>query len=102
MMVGSASAASAAAGAVISESRDVMNYGPTKRRGGMSARAVGLLAVVGLIGIPASAADVGPSFRNDVMAVLAKSGGSAGACHGNKSGKAGVQVSLRGQDPGWD
>ncbi len=42
------------------------------------------------------------SFRNDVMAVLAKSGCSAGACHGNKSGKGGLKLSLRGQDPHAD
>src|SRR5260221_1300406 len=42
------------------------------------------------------------SFRNDVMAVLAKSGCSAGACHGNKNGKAGFKLSLRGQDPDID
>ena len=29
------------------------------------------------------------TFRNDVMAVLAKGGCSSGPCHGNASGKAG-------------
>ena len=43
-----------------------------------------------------------PSFRNDVMAVLSKAGCNAGACHGNKSGKGGFKLSLRGQDPGED
>jgi hypothetical protein len=42
------------------------------------------------------------TFRNDVMAVLAKAGCSAGACHGNKSGKGGLKLSLRGQDPAAD
>src|SRR5467141_260805 len=42
------------------------------------------------------------SFRNDVMAVLAKSGCTAGACHGNKNGKGGFKLSLRGQDPDID
>src|SRR3989440_12398186 len=42
------------------------------------------------------------SFRNDVMAVIAKAGCNAGACHGNKSGKGGFKLSLRGQDPDWD
>lgn len=42
------------------------------------------------------------SFRNDVMAVLSKSGCNAGACHGNKNGKAGFKLSLRGQDPDAD
>lgn len=43
-----------------------------------------------------------PSFRNDVMAVLSKSGCNAGACHGNKNGKGGFKLSLRGQDPTLD
>ncbi len=42
------------------------------------------------------------SFKNDVMAVLANSGCNAGACHGNKSGKGGFKLSLRGQDPDAD
>ena len=50
----------------------------------------------------ASAAEPVPSFRNDVMPVLSKAGCNAGACHGNKSGKGGFKLSLRGQDPGDD
>src|SRR5258705_4322531 len=42
------------------------------------------------------------SFRNDVMAVFAKAGCNAGACHGNKNGKGGFKLSLRGQDPDLD
>jgi hypothetical protein len=42
------------------------------------------------------------SFRNDVMPILSKAGCNAGACHGNKSGKAGFKLSLRGQDPDLD
>src|SRR5436190_22943251 len=42
------------------------------------------------------------SFRNDVMAVLAKAGCNAGTCHGNKNGKGGFKLSLRGQDPDLD
>src|ERR671917_569443 len=45
---------------------------------------------------------VAPSFRNDVTAVLSKAGCNAGACHGNKSGKGGFKLSLRGQDPDAD
>src|SRR5437773_9047636 len=59
--------------------------------------------------IAATAADVRAddlrrdiSFRNDVMAVLSKAGCNAGACHGNKSGKGGFKLSLRGQDPDLD
>ena len=39
------------------------------------------------------------SFRNDVMAVISKAGCNAGTCHGNKNGKGGFKLSLRGQDP---
>src|SRR5438309_10868809 len=42
------------------------------------------------------------SFRNDVMAVFSKAGCNAGACHGNKNGKASFKLSLRGQDPDLD
>src|SRR3989475_12727196 len=42
------------------------------------------------------------SFRNDVMAVLSKAGCNAGTCHGNKNGKGGFKLSLRGQDPNTD
>jgi hypothetical protein len=42
------------------------------------------------------------SFRTDVMAVLSKAGCNAGACHGNRNGKGGFKLSLRGQDPGGD
>ena len=42
------------------------------------------------------------SFRNDVMAVLAKAGCNQGTCHGNQNGKAGFKLSLRGQDPQID
>ena len=42
------------------------------------------------------------SFRNDVMAVLSKAGCNAGTCHGNKNGKGGFLLSLRGQDPAED
>src|SRR3989442_930339 len=42
------------------------------------------------------------SFRNEVMAVLSKAGCSAGTCHGNKNGKGGFKLSLRGQDPDLD
>src|SRR3954447_26912936 len=46
---------------------------------------------------PVRAGAAAPSFRNDVMAVLSKAGCNAGACHGNKSGKGGFKLSLRGE-----
>ena len=57
-----------------------------------------------LIGSPAICAELTAtvSFRNDVMAVLSKAGCNAGACHGNKNGKGGFKLSLRGQDPDLD
>ncbi len=42
------------------------------------------------------------SFQNEVMAVLSKSGCNLGLCHGNKNGKGGFKLSLRGQDPELD
>ncbi len=42
------------------------------------------------------------SFRNEVMAVLSKAGCNAGVCHGNKFGKGGFKLSLRGQNPALD
>lgn len=42
------------------------------------------------------------SFRNEIMAVLSKAGCNAGTCHGNKNGKGGFKLSLRGQDPAAD
>ena len=50
--------------------------------------------------LPGSEAPV--SFRNDVMAVLAKGGCNSGPCHGNANGKAGFKISLRGDDPDFD
>jgi hypothetical protein len=54
------------------------------------------------IGSRQSAIQTEVSFRNDVMAVLSKAGCSAGTCHGNKNGKGGFKLSLRGQDPDID
>jgi len=61
----------------------------------------GLLALL-LATLPMVGAESGISFRNDVMAVLSKTGCNAGQCHGNANGKAGFKLSLRGQDPDWD
>lgn len=52
--------------------------------------------------LPAPADQAAPSFRNDVMAVLSRSGCSLGTCHGNQLGKGGLKLSLRGQDPDAD
>ena len=42
------------------------------------------------------------SFRNEVMAVLARGGCNQGACHGNQNGKNGFKLSLRGEAPDFD
>lgn len=66
-------------------------------------RLTGLLTLA--LGLGAhGAVEAGPpiSFRNDVMAVLSKSGCNLGTCHGNARGKGGFQISLRGQDPAGD
>src|SRR5438270_9053564 len=63
------------------------------------------LAAALLGALPAQAADVSEpavSFRTDVMAVLSKAGCNMGICHGNKFGKGGFKLSLRGEDPDWD
>src|SRR5687768_918030 len=66
-------------------------------------KALAITAVLGLCLIPkpGQAGDE-VSFRNDVMAVLSKAGCNAGTCHGNKNGKGGFMLSLRGQDPSLD
>jgi hypothetical protein len=43
-----------------------------------------------------------PSFRNHVLAVMAKSGCNSGSCHGALAGKGGFKLSLRGYDPESD
>ena len=48
------------------------------------------------------AADRVPSFAQEVMPVLSKSGCNMGACHGNLNGKGGFKLSLRGEDPKYD
>ena len=53
------------------------------------------------MGDPLSAANA-VSFRNDVMAVLSRSGCNSGPCHGNLNGKGGFKLSLRGESPDTD
>jgi len=59
------------------------------------------LMVIGLL-LCASGGAAAVSFRNDVEAVISKAGCNAGTCHGNKYGKGGFKLSLRGQDPALD
>src|SRR3989440_7489865 len=58
--------------------------------------------VIGLLTTASTMAQAAVGFRNDVEPVLAKAGCNAGTCHGNKYGKGGFKLSLRGQDPELD
>lgn len=58
------------------------------------------LAMAATMVVAAPAQEV--SFRRDVMAVLSKAGCNLGTCHGNKNGKGGLLLTLRGQDPEAD
>jgi hypothetical protein len=58
-----------------------------------------VLAFVASAAVSRAAAPAEVSFRNDVMAVLSKTGCNSGACHGNRAGKGGFKLSLRGEDP---
>src|SRR5919106_816531 len=64
--------------------------------------AVLILFISGLFACHASEPVSDVSFKNDVMAVLSKAGCNAGTCHGNKNGKGGFKLSLRGEDPDAD
>jgi hypothetical protein len=43
-----------------------------------------------------------PSFRQDVIPLLTRSGCNAGTCHGKVAGQNGFRLSLRGYAPDWD
>ncbi len=43
-----------------------------------------------------------PSFMQDVLPILTRSGCNTGACHGKLSGQNGFRLSLRGYAPEWD
>lgn len=61
---------------------------------------MGLVFPIGLLAAEAVPAKV--SFQTDVMAALSKAGCNLGTCHGNKHGKGGFKLSLRGQSPEQD
>src|ERR1700681_3429850 len=58
--------------------------------------------VLTLFVAPAVQAQEPVSFRNEVMAVLSRSGCNQGICHGNLNGRGGFKLSLRGQDLDFD
>ena len=43
-----------------------------------------------------------PSFKQDLLPILTRSGCNTGACHGKLSGQNGFRLSLRGYAPEWD
>src|SRR4051794_8592864 len=49
-----------------------------------------------------ASAEAPVSYRNEVVALLARAGCNQGVCHGNLHGKGGFKLSLRGQDPAAD
>ncbi|MCA9049719.1 MAG: DUF1553 domain-containing protein [Planctomycetaceae bacterium] len=49
-----------------------------------------------------SAEPAAPSFDQDVMAILSRTGCNQGTCHGSAGGKGGLKLSLRGQDADAD
>jgi hypothetical protein len=46
--------------------------------------------------------DVAPSFKNDVLPILTRSGCNMGSCHGAAAGKNGLRLTLRGYAPEVD
>jgi hypothetical protein len=56
------------------------------------------LALTFTLAASLSAAEVAPSFRNQVQPILAKAGCSTGACHGAAAGQGGFKLSLLGYD----
>jgi hypothetical protein len=65
-----------------------------------------IVMAVALAGGAAAMAPAGEaaevSFGVDVMAVLSKAGCNMGVCHGNRNGKGGFKLSLRGDNPQAD
>lgn len=68
----------------------------------MKYAAIALALFAAFPSAPVAAAADRPSFRNDVMPILSKSGCNMGACHGNKNGKGGFKLSLRGENAATD
>ncbi|MDQ3330255.1 MAG: DUF1549 and DUF1553 domain-containing protein [Planctomycetota bacterium] len=61
-----------------------------------------LLIILLSVASPAPTHAASPSFRTHVMPVLSRAGCNQGTCHGNKNGKGGFQLSLRGEDAAKD
>ncbi|MEZ6017432.1 MAG: DUF1549 and DUF1553 domain-containing protein [Planctomycetota bacterium] len=64
--------------------------------------AVGEHSVEVSVRVTGVAAPLVPSFIEDVLPILSRSGCNAGTCHGSAKGKNGFKLSLRGYDPAFD
>lgn len=53
-------------------------------------------------GTPSVQAQTAPSFLNEVVPVLTRSGCNQGSCHGKGNGQNGFRLSLRGYAPDQD
>jgi hypothetical protein len=82
----------------------LLNHLPDRpiARNGAHSRLGRILSLFVLLAVAASSRAAEVSFMNDVMAVLSKGGCNQGTCHGNKYGKGGFKLTLRGQDPDVD
>src|SRR5258707_15346844 len=61
-----------------------------------------LLTLAFTLAVTSAHAQTPVSFRNEVMAVLSRTGCNQGICHGNLNGRGGFKLSLRGQDLDFD
>lgn len=61
----------------------------------------GLTARVGVT-VSGLSTPAAPSFRQDVLPVLTRTGCNMGGCHGKLNGQNGFRLSLRGYAPEWD
>ena len=61
-----------------------------------------LVFVISFFMVQAKASDGEISYRREVLPLLTKLGCNSGPCHGNLSGKGGLKLSLRGENPPSD
>ena len=54
------------------------------------------------VSVTAFAEKPAPSFKQDVLPILTRSGCNMGGCHGKLAGQNGFRLSLRGYAPDWD
>ena len=76
----------------------------TPRREGTTELKVSLDGLAAVVPVNVTGINTAPAigFRNDVLAVLTRSGCNTGKCHGAASGKDGFRLSLFGYDPPGD